>query len=103
MPGPIAHIAMFVRRMRFYFNRERFERELAEEMRFHVDMKARDYEQRGMSAEDARWSAQRRFGNSTRLKDDTGDVMAVGWIEAAVQDARYALRSLRQSPASSPR
>ena len=43
MPGPIEHIAMLVRRMRFYLNRERFERELAEEMRFHVEMTARDH------------------------------------------------------------
>ena len=98
MPGPFQSVAELVRRIRFYLDRSRFERELAEEMAFHVEMKARENEQRGMDAEDAAWAARRRFGNPTRLKDETGDVMAVGWVETAIQDARYALRSLRHSP-----
>ena len=53
MPGPIERLAIVARRVRFYLNRERFERELAEEMRFHVEMKARDHEQAGMSADHA--------------------------------------------------
>jgi putative ABC transport system permease protein len=99
MPSPLQHLAMLMRRIRFYLYRERFESELAEEMRFHMEMKARDHEHAGMTAPDAEWAARRRFGNATRLKDQTGDVMAVGWVEAAIQDARYALRSLRQAPA----
>src|SRR5689334_5011629 len=99
MPGPIRHLAMLVRRIRFHVNRERLERELAEEMRFHVEMKARDHERRGMSPDDAAWAARRRFGNPTRLRDESGDVMAMGWLEATMQDARYALRSFRRSPA----
>src|SRR5215207_3576512 len=99
MPNPIQHLAMLVRRARFYLDRERFERELAEEMRFHVEMKTRDHEQAGMSADDAAWAARRRFGNAARLQDQAGDVMAVGWVEVAMQDARYAVRSLRQAPA----
>jgi predicted permease len=98
MPGLIDMLATVVRRARFYLNRERFERELAEEMAFHVEMKARDHAQGGMSASDAEWAARRRFGNATRIKDETGDVMSVGWVEAAIQDARYTLHSLRQSP-----
>ena len=99
MPGPIDTLATLVRRVRFYLNRERFERDLAEEMQFHVEMKARDQESAGMNAVDAEWTARRRFGNARRIKDETGDVMAVGWVEAAIQDARYTLRTLRQSPA----
>jgi predicted permease len=92
-------LATLVRRARFYLNRERFERELAEEMAFHVEMKARDHVQAGVNAIDAEWAARRRFGNATRIKDETGDVMTVGWVEAAIQDARYTVRSLRQAPA----
>jgi putative ABC transport system permease protein len=99
MRNPIEYVAELTRRIRFYLNRERFERELAEEMRFHVEMNARDHEQAGMSADDAAWAARRQFGNAARLRDQTGDVMAVGWVEAAIQDARYALRSLRQARA----
>jgi putative ABC transport system permease protein len=101
MPGLIDHAAMLVRRARFYVHRARFERELAEEMRFHVEMKARDNERDGMNADDARSAARRRFGNSTRLQEQAGDIMAVRWIDGALQDARYALRSLSKAPAFS--
>ena len=101
MPSLLEHAAMLGRRARFYLNRGRFERELAEEMRFHVEMKARDHELAGMTAADARAAARRRFGNTTRLQEQTGDIMAVGWVDGALQDARYALRSLGKSPAFS--
>jgi predicted permease len=96
--NPFEHLATLLRRVRFYLDRARFERELAEEMQFHLEMKARDHEQRGMSRDDAHWAARRRVGNSARVVDATGHVMAVGWVDAAIQDARYALRSLRKSP-----
>jgi predicted permease len=99
MPGPIHRLAELARRVRFYLNRERFERELEEEMRFHLDMKARDIAHGGMTDAAAAWAARRRFGNLTRLRDESADIMAVGWLEAATQDARFAMRSLRRSPA----
>jgi predicted permease len=99
MPGPIHRLAELARRVRFYLDRERFERELEEEMRYHLELRARDNAQRGMPDDDAGWAARRRFGSVRRLKDDTGDVMAVGWVETAIQDARFALRSLERSPA----
>ncbi|HUQ79648.1 MAG TPA: ABC transporter permease [Gemmatimonadaceae bacterium] len=101
MPSIFERLATVVRRVRFHLHRERFERELAEEMRFHVDMKARDHEQAGMSPDAALDAAQRRFGNRRRIQEQTGDIMAVGWVDSAAQDARYALRSLRKSPAFS--
>ena len=58
--------------------RSRMESEMDAEMRFHVEMNARDHEQAGMSADEAAWAARRQFGNAARLRDQTGDVMAVG-------------------------
>ncbi|HEX6053324.1 MAG TPA: ABC transporter permease [Gemmatimonadaceae bacterium] len=99
MPGPLQQLATLWRRARFYAHRERFERDLAEEMRFHIDMKAQSHRATGMAADEAHWAARRQFGNASRLREETGDVMAVGWVDAAIQDARYAVRSLRKTPA----
>jgi hypothetical protein len=43
----------------------RFDRELEEEMRFHLEMKAGEKIAAGMSAEEARYASQRQFGNQT--------------------------------------
>ena len=99
MAAFIEWIAVLARRVRFYINRERFERELAEEMRFHEELKSRDHEHAGMSAVDAAYAARRRFGNARRHQDAASDVMAVGWVETLAQDGRYAIRALRGAPA----
>ena len=44
-------------------------REIDEEMRFHLDMRAEENVRRGMSPEDARREAERRFGRLTRIKE----------------------------------
>src|SRR5438876_12071618 len=52
----------------------------------------------GMSPEEARYDAQRRFGNLTLLKEETRAVDIVGWMEATGQNLRYAGRMLRRNP-----
>jgi hypothetical protein len=42
-----------------------------------------------MSPEEARYDAQRRFGNSTLVKEDTRAMDIVGWIETTGQNLRY--------------
>ena len=74
------------------------ERDLDDELRAHIEMRAADNIAAGMSAEDARYDARRRFGNSTLLKEDARSVDIVGWIETTAQNLRYAGRMLRRSP-----
>ena len=77
------------RRLLFPLRRRRFERDLEEEMRFHLDMQAR---------ESGSTVARRKFGNATLLQEDCRE--AWGWIavERILQDIRYAARTLRKSP-----
>jgi putative ABC transport system permease protein len=51
-----------------------------------------------MSPEEARYAAVRKFGNVTRIKEDTRDVWSVVWLEQSLQDIRFGLRVLRKSP-----
>ena len=61
-----------------FSRRERFDRELEEEMRLHRDLRARELREDGVESEDARYAAQRRFGNSLRLREEIHQ--AWGWV-----------------------
>ena len=97
MPNPLQQLAMLLRRVRFYLNRERFENELAEEMRFHVEMKARDHQHSGMSDADARRRASIEFGGIVQVQEEVRDTWTWGWLDAFVADVRYAMRGLLRS------
>jgi putative ABC transport system permease protein len=85
-------------RLRGLFRINRLERELDEELRSHLDMRAADNLAAGMSPDDARYDAQKRLGNTTLLKEDTRKVDILGWLEECARDFRYALRALHRSP-----
>src|SRR4029079_18035165 len=50
-------------RLRYYLFRARYDREMEDEMRFHLELRAAEHEHDGMSATEARDAALRRFGN----------------------------------------
>ncbi|HSB17074.1 MAG TPA: ABC transporter permease [Bryobacteraceae bacterium] len=77
------------RRLLFPFRRRQFDRDLEEEMQFHLDMKAREI---GPVA------ARRKFGNSTLLQEDSREVWGWTVAEAWLDDLRYAARVLRKNP-----
>ncbi len=73
-------------------------REIDEEMRFHLDMRAEENVRRGMSPEDAKREAERRFGRLTRIKEMGYDVRGGGFVETLWQDLRYGARLLLKHP-----
>ncbi len=79
-----------LRRIRFLFTRHRFSSDLEEEMRLHRDLRAKKL---GDSE-----AAQRRFGNNTRLKEESREAYGWTWLESVAQDLRYAVRLLKRSP-----
>jgi putative ABC transport system permease protein len=87
-----------IARLRSMLAGKRLDRELDEELRSHVEMRTADNLAAGMSPEEARFDAQKRFGNSGLLKEDTRAVDIVGWLDKCARDFRYALRMLQRSP-----
>ena len=77
---------------------QRLEHDLDDELLSHIEMRTEDNLAVGMSPEEARYDAQRRFGNLTLLKEETRAVDIVGWMEATGQNLRYAGRMLRRNP-----
>ncbi len=87
------------RRLRAFFERETLDRELDEEMRAHIDLEAESLRARGLSADVARREALIAFGGIERYKEAHRDARGVRWLDELLQDVRYAVRSLRESPA----
>src|SRR5437870_4038335 len=88
----------WISRLRSLFEKQKLEDQLDEELQFHIEMRTREFVSAGMTAEEARYRAQRLFGNQLLLKERTRDMDTVRWIETLWQDLRYGLRSLRKSP-----
>jgi putative ABC transport system permease protein len=82
------------RRLLFYVRRDRFDRELEEEMRFHLELKVEENRAAGISPEEARYAAQRQFGNQTLLREVSRDMWGFRLLETLAQDLRYGLRIL---------
>ena len=80
------------------FRRWRFEHELDEELAFHVQSRAEEWERRGLSAAAARRRARIEFGNVERIKEETRDVRLGRWLGPFRQDLRYGFRMLRTHP-----
>ncbi len=75
------------RRIDYLWHRDRYERELEEEMQFHIDSNS----EAGKSV--------RNFGNPTLLREDSRAVWGWTWLESLASDVRYTLRGFRKAPA----
>jgi putative ABC transport system permease protein len=73
-------------------------RDLEEEIRFHLDQRADSYRQQGIGSAEATQLSRRRFGNPTAWKEVCRDMWTFRWMEVLSQDLRYAARTLRRSP-----
>jgi putative ABC transport system permease protein len=78
--------------------RPREEREMDEEVRFHIEMETKRNMQSGMSETEARELATRNFGGVERHKDGVRDERGTSWLEDATGDVRFAARSLMRRP-----
>src|SRR5271154_3456699 len=74
------------------------EADLERELRSDLELEEEEQRDSGASPEEARYAAQRAFGNATVIKEQTYE--AWGWapFERLTQDVRYAFRQLRRSP-----
>jgi predicted permease len=85
-------------RIKTLLRRRRLDRDLEEELGFHLAMRQERYEASGQTSEDAAMAARRRFGNVTGLKEACREAWTFSWLENLAQDVRYGLRQLRRSP-----
>src|SRR5436190_20612206 len=89
----------WIRRLRSFFEKQKLEDQLDDELQFHIDTRTEEFIATGMTPEQARYRAHQLFGNQTLLKERTREMDTIGWIETVWKDLCYAARMLRKSPA----
>jgi predicted permease len=89
----------FKRRLTMLLHRDRFRRELDEEMRLHLELRRQQQIASGLTPEAAHQSAQRRFGNTARIKEKSHMAWGWDWLETFLQDTGFGLRSMLRTPA----
>ena len=85
-------------RLRGLFEHKRLERELDDEVRFHLEMQIEDNLKAGMNPAEARYAAMRSFGGMEPMKETYRERRTFALVETTAQDLRYAVRTLRKSP-----
>jgi hypothetical protein len=78
--------------------RKRMLEELDQDIRGHIEMETQENIERGLSPEEARYAALRKFGNVTRVTEETRAVWSSLWIEQLLQDVSYGVRALWKNP-----
>ena len=86
----------FRRRLRYLAQHSQRQRSLSEEMDFHIQSMAQDLVGKGMSEQEARAAAHRKFGNMTQNSEEARSVWIVRWMSDLAQDLRQAFRGMRR-------
>jgi putative ABC transport system permease protein len=90
---------MLWNRIRYLLRRDGETADLREEMRLHMELRARRMEERGIPAPMARSAARRQFGNPAAIQDASAEQWGWQTWDRLVQDVRQAFRTLRKAPA----
>jgi predicted permease len=81
-----------------FLRQESLERDLDEELDFHLHMETADNLRKGLTPEEARSAALRRFGGVARTREMYRDARGLPMIEILWQDLRFGFRTLRRNP-----
>src|SRR5205809_181819 len=88
----------FPLRFRSLFRKSHVEKELAQELWFHLEKLIAEKVGRGMTPEEARYTALRELGGVDQIKEECRDMRRVNFVENLLQDIRFGLRMLAKNP-----
>lgn len=91
-------MAWFHRLANTLIRRDTVGSEAEDEFAFHIEERARENLNGGMTPAEARREAQMRFGARSRLREETRDADTFSWLEALIRDSRVAVRGLTNRP-----
>jgi predicted permease len=95
------------RALRLSLGKRSVERDVDDEIAFHLAMREEKLVEQGLHPADAESTARSRFGDPDRVRDEcitidrqyAREVRLMEWLESIWSDFRYALRTLRRMPA----
>jgi predicted permease len=85
-------------RARAVFAPRRVERDLDEELAFHIERETQKHIANGISPAEARTRAMARFGSVSVAADECRDARGTALLDNVVRDVLYACRSFRRAP-----
>ena len=85
-------------RVRALLRKGAVERDVDNELAFHIDMETEQLVARGVDRSEARTRAMRRFGDTTRVREECLDERGVRPVQDFAQDLHIGARMLRRSP-----
>jgi len=88
-------------RLRAIFRREQMEREVEDELRFHLELEAQKRRASGSSPEAALRSARQALGGLEQIREECRDSRGTRRLEDLLQDCRFAVRMIRKNAAFS--
>jgi predicted permease len=95
----MTRLRMFLSRLSALLRARQMDREIDDEITSHLAEATEEYVRQGLSPDEARRAAQRSFGGVTQTREVYRQVQSFMWLEELPRDVRYALRTLRKSPA----
>lgn len=84
-------------RLKALLKRRQLDRDLQEELTFHLAMREHKYLKAGLHPAEADTQARRQFGNTERIQEICRDLWTFTSLEILLQDLRYAIRALATS------
>src|SRR6266436_4461494 len=96
--GSMNTIAYFRSLAARFFRRAETERDLRDELRSHIELRADALERSGLTRAEAERRARIEFGNQERSKEECREALAGNFFDVLIQDVRFSLRTLRKSP-----
>ncbi|MGO8818299.1 MAG: ADOP family duplicated permease [Terriglobia bacterium] len=91
-------IYKFPLRFRSLFRKSGVEKELSDELRFHLEKLTAELVKQGIAPEEARYAALRQLGGVDQIKEECRDMRRVNYIHDIIQDLRFSLRQFAKSP-----